>query len=145
MAASTALDTLQGLAQKAVDSAAAALAAANKRLQEAQGQLILLQGYRQDYLDKLARQLSSGLDAKAHQNFQRFLHMLDQAIAGQESVVAAAQRQAGHQLDLWRESQKKKLSYEVLSERTQKKAHVIELKKEQKLMDEHAMRIRKFN
>ena len=140
MPASSVLDTLQQLASKDVDEAAGRLATANERLKQARDQLALLQGYRQDYLDKLARQLSAGLDAQAHQNFQRFMRMLDQAIAGQQDVVRAAEQQAELGLASWRESHKKQRSYEVLSERSQDKARRIETKKEQKLMDEHAMR-----
>ena len=143
MQAPSVLDTLQQLASKDVDEAADVLAVANKRLQQARDQLTLLQGYRQDYLDKLSRQLAAGLDAKAYQNFQRFMRMLDQAIAGQQEVVQAAERQAGLDLANWRESHKKKRSYEVLSERSQDKVRRTELKREQKLMDEHAMRSRK--
>ena len=140
MPPSTVLDTLQELARKDVDEAATALATANQRLQQARDQLALLQSYRQDYLDKLSRQLAAGLDAKAYQNFQRFMRMLDQAIAGQQDVVRAAEQQAELGLSSWRESHKKQRSYEVLSERSQDKARRIESKKEQKLMDEHAMR-----
>ena len=140
MPPSTVLDTLQELARKDVDEAATALATANQRLQQARDQLELLQSYRQDYLDKLSRQLAAGLDAKAYQNFQRFMRMLDQAIAGQQDVVRAAEQQAELGLVSWRESHKKQRSYEVLSERSQDKARRIETKKEQKLMDEHAMR-----
>lgn len=145
MAAASALNTLQQLAGRHVDIAADKLAAANKQLRDAEAQMALLQGYRQDYLDKLARQLATGLDAQAHQNFQRFMRMLDQAIAGQEELVRAAQSQVQHQLDQWRQSQKKKLSYEVLCERSHKKTQLGELKRDQKLMDEHAMRSRKFS
>ena len=143
MSASSVLDTLQQLASKDVDEAATRLATANERLKQARDQLALLQGYRQDYLDKLARQLAAGLDAQAYQNFQRFMRMLDQAIAGQQEVVRAAEQQADLGLESWRQCHKKKRSYEVLSDRSQEKVRRVELKKEQKLMDEHAMRSRK--
>ena len=145
MAAASALNTLQQLAGKHVDIAADKLAAANKQLRDAEAQLTLLQSYRQDYLDKLARQLATGLDAQAHQNFQRFMRMLDQAIAGQDELLRAAQAHVQHQLEQWRQSQKKKLSYEVLCERSHKQTQLVELKRDQKLMDEHAMRSRKFS
>ena len=61
MSASSVLDTLQQLASKDVDEAATRLATANERLKQARDQLALLQGYRQDYLDKLARQLVARL------------------------------------------------------------------------------------
>jgi flagellar FliJ protein len=145
MAAASALNTLQQLAGKHVDAAADKLAAANKQLRDAEAQLLLLQGYRQDYLDKLARQLVTGLDAQAHQNFQRFMRMLDQAIVGQEELIQVAEAQVQQALAQWRQSQKKKLSYEVLCDRSHKKTQLVELKRDQKLMDEHAMRSRKFS
>lgn len=145
MAARSIVDTLQEIAQKEVDAAADRLAAANRQLQGAQQQLQQLQTYRKEYLEKLSRQLAAGLDAEAHRNFQRFMRMLDGAIAGQEHAVQLAEQAVAQQRGLWQQGQKKKLSYEVLSDRAEQKATQAERKKEQKLMDEHAMRARKYS
>lgn len=143
MSAPAVINTLQELAGKEVDQAAEKLGGINKQLEEELGKLEMLRGYRNDYLEKLSRQLSAGLDAQAHQNFQRFMRMLDQAIAGQEDAVQSARQQVQQCRELWQASQRKKLSYEVLGERSEKRAQQQELKRDQKLMDEHAMRARR--
>lgn len=145
MSAPAMIHALQEIATKEVDVAAERLCGLNKLLAEENSKLEMLQGYRSDYGDKLLHQLSCGLDAQAHQNFQRFMRMLDQAIAGQENTIAAMEEEVRLSRATWQESQKKKLSYAVLGERSEKKAQLIEKRKDQKLMDEHAMRIRKGN
>jgi flagellar FliJ protein len=58
----------------------------------------------------------------------------------QQEMVEFAKRQEKVQRQLWQESQRKKLSYEVLSQRTTKRELKVEQKKDQKMMDEFAMR-----
>jgi flagellar FliJ protein len=85
--------------------------------------------------------LEAGMNAESFQNFQNFFGKLDQAIAGQQEVVELANQQVIIQRQLWQESQRKKLSYEVLSDRSEKRILKVEQKKDQKMMDEFAMRI----
>jgi flagellar FliJ protein len=85
--------------------------------------------------------LEAGMGAEAYQNFQNFFGKLDQAITGQQEVVELANQQVKVQKQLWQESQRKKMSYEVLSKRSVKRELKVEQKKDQKLMDEFAMRI----
>ena len=132
---------LQGIASKEVDEAAIALAKAMKLANEAQAKQDMLNEYRLDYVRNLNKILEAGMGAKAYQNFQNFFGKLDQAIAGQQEVVELANQQVKIQKQLWQESQRKKLSYEVLSDRTEKRVLKVEQKKDQKMMDEFAMRI----
>lgn len=138
---SNVLGMLQGIASKEVDEAAIALAKAMKLANEAQAKQDMLNEYRLDYVRNLNKILEAGMGAKAYQNFQNFFGKLDQAIAGQQEVVALANQQVKIQKQLWQESQRKKLSYEVLSDRSEKRELKVEQKKDQKLMDEFAMRI----
>jgi flagellar FliJ protein len=132
---------LQGIASKEVDEAAEALAKAMKVATEAQAKQDMLNEYRLDYVKNLNKILEAGMGAEAYQNFQNFFGKLDQAIAGQQEVVELANQQVKVQKQLWQESQRKKLSYEVLSERSDKRVLKVEQKKDQKMMDEFAMRI----
>jgi flagellar FliJ protein len=84
--------------------------------------------------------MSLGLSKEGYQNYQNFLQKLDQAINGQDELVSHAERSLKVQLEKWQEAQRKKLSYEVLVNRSEAKAHKLELKRDQKMMDEYAMR-----
>jgi flagellar protein FliJ len=132
---------LKEIAAKEVDLAAEALALAIKAVNEAQAKCDLLREYRQDYVKKLNKLLEAGIGAKEYQNFQNFFSKLDQAVIGQQEVIEFAIRQEKIQRQLWQESQRKKLSYEVLSQRTNKHELKVEQKKDQKMMDEFSMRI----
>ncbi|MDP2071351.1 flagellar export protein FliJ [Methylotenera sp.] len=138
---SNVLNMLQGIASKEVDEAAEALAKAMKVATEAQAKQDMLNEYRLDYVRNLNKILEAGMGAEAYQNFQNFFGKLDQAIAGQQEVVELANQQVKVQKQLWQESQRKKLSYEVLSDRSDKRVLKVEQKKDQKMMDEFAMRI----
>jgi len=134
------LKMLKEIAAKEVDLAAEALALAMKTVGEAQNKHDLLREYRLDYVKKLNKQMESGISAEEYQNFQNFFSKLDQAVIGQQEMVEFAKRQEKVQRQLWQESQRKKLSYEVLSQRTTKRELKAEQKKDQKMMDEFAMR-----
>ncbi len=135
------LKMLNEIAAKEVELATEALARAMKAADEAQGKHDLLIGYRQGYLENMNRTLATGMGAEAYQNFQNFLKKLDQAITGQQDVVVFAKQQVKVHRELWQESQKKKLSYDVLLERSDKRAMKVEQKKDQKMTDEFATRI----
>lgn len=138
---SNVLGMLQGIASKEVDEAAEALANAMKLANEAQAKQDMLNEYRLDYVKNLNKILEAGMGAEAYQNFQNFFSKLDQAIAGQQEVVEQANQQVRIQKKLWQECQRKKLSYEVLSDRSDKRVLKVEQKRDQKMMDEFAMRI----
>lgn len=138
---SSVLKMLKEIAAKEVDLAAEALAHAIKAASEAQSKYELLLEYRQDYVKNLNKILEAGIGAEAYQNFQNFLKKLDQAITGQQGMVDMTKQQVTMQRQLWQESQRKKLSYEVLTQRSDKRELKVEQKRDQKSMDEFAMRI----
>jgi len=106
-----------------------ALAKAMKLVDEAQGKYDMLLEYRKGYQDNLAANLTKGMTAEAYQNFQNFFKKLDHAIAGQKDVVLIAQQQVKVHRTLWQESQRKKLSYDVLISRSDKRVAKVEQKK----------------
>jgi len=138
---SNVLNMLKEIAAKEVDLAAEALARTMKAATEAESKHTLLIEYRQDYVKNLNKILEAGMGAEAYQNFQNFFKKLDQAINGQGDVVEMAKQQVTIQRQLWQESQRKKLSYDVLSQRSDKREQKVEQKRDQKMMDEFAMRI----
>lgn len=132
---------LKELATKEVDTATQALAQAMKAADDAQGKQDMLQEYRQGYVANLNKSLETGMGAEAYQNYQNFFGKLDQAISGQKEAVELAKKLVNYKREHWQECQRKKLSYEVLLQRSDKLAVKVEQKKDQKMMDEFAMRM----
>jgi flagellar protein FliJ len=134
------LKALEEIAAKEVDLAAEALAQCIRARDDALSKQHMLAGYREDYMDNLNLLLESGMGAETYRNFQNFVYKLDQALMGQEQEVRLAQQQVDLHQSLWQESQRKRLSYDVLIARSEKRAKAVTLKKDQKMMDEFAMR-----
>lgn len=135
------LKMLKDLAVREVEQATEALANAMKVADEALSRQNLLYDYRQGYVNNMNKTLETGMVAESYQNYQNFFGKLDQAIAGQQEVVEMTKMQVKLKRDLWQESQRKKLSYEVLLQRSDKQVLKAEQKKDQKVMDEFAMRM----
>jgi flagellar protein FliJ len=135
------LKALKEIATKEADLAIEALAQTMKAEEEAQSKKKLLQEYRQDYINNLNNLMETGMSAEMYRNFQKFFNKLDQAVIGQEEVVEFAKQQVQVQRQLWQESQRKKLSYEVLLQRSDKRVLKAEQRKDQNMTDEFAMRI----
>jgi len=138
--ASDVIKMLTDLAEKQVSLATEALAIAMRAEREAQSKHDLLDSYRQDYVHNMNRQLQTGMTREMHLNYQNFINKLEDAIKGQLEVIAAAKLEVNLKRELWQESQRKKLSYEVLSTRSEQRELKVEQKRDQKLMDEFAMR-----
>jgi len=140
MASSSALQMLFDLASDEVDEAAKNLADANRALKAAQDSSTMLQGYKQDYLDHFNQKQQAGLGKEVHLNNQYFLQNLEQAIGAQADVVVSAQYDRDNMQQVLQAAQRKKMSYEVLIKRADKKAMAKMNKRDQKMMDEFAMR-----
>jgi flagellar FliJ protein len=138
---SNVLKMLEEIAAKEVELATEALAKAMKVVDEAQAKYDMLLDYRKGYQDNLNANLTKGMSAEAYQNFQNFFKKLDHAITGQKDVVNFAEQQVKVHRALWQESQRKKLSYDVLITRSDKRVLKVEQKRDQKLMDEFATRM----
>ncbi|HAF01216.1 MAG TPA: flagellar export protein FliJ [Methylophilaceae bacterium] len=132
---------LKEIAEKEVNSATEALADAMKVADEAQSKYDMLVEYQKDYGKNLKKSLETGIGAQAYQNFHSFFSKLDQAVKGQLEMLETAKRHVQLQKRHWKESQRKKLSYEVLEQRQDTRQTKQLLKKDQQLMDEFAMRV----
>lgn len=141
--ASSAINMLFELASEEVDVATKDLGAANHALREAQEKSTMLQSYKQDYIAHYNAQLTKGLGKEAHLNYQNFLQNLQQAIDGQEEVIISAQYESNKMREVLQAAQRKKMSYEVLIKRAKKEAIKLDSKRDQKLMDEFAMRTKR--
>ena len=140
MAQTSALDTLIDLAQRESDDRAKRLGAALKQVEEGEQKLQMLNGYRDDYANKLDAAQQNGITPFAYQNFIAFLGKLENAINGQKEVIKHAEFKAGMERKAWQESERKRLSYRTLTERAAAEALAVETKRDQKMMDDFAAR-----
>ncbi|NMM28531.1 MAG: flagellar export protein FliJ [Glaciimonas sp.] len=144
MASTSQLNTLISLAEKKTDDAAKMLGIAIRAGEEAEQKLALLQQYRDDYAARFESTRSVGLSIMSHQNYQVFLGKLDSAIIGQEITVEHEKRHIAESRSAWQENAHKKMSFGALSQRAQEEAQRLEGKRDQKLMDEHAARLKAY-
>jgi flagellar FliJ protein len=141
MRSSSVVKALKEIAAKEVDLAAEALTKAIKVVEEAESKYNMLCQYREDYLKNQNALMESGMGAEVYRNFQNFFNKLDSAFNAQAEALEFAKRQARKQRDIWQESQRKKLSYDVLAKRSDNREQKVQLKKDQNMMDEFAMRV----
>ena len=140
MADISALNTLIELATTEVDDAAARLGRAVRAVEEAKQKMDLLAGYRDDYAQRFQATMANGFTPMAYRNFQGFMDKLDQAISGQQQVVRDAQWRVEQERNAWRESERKRISYDALCSRARKAEEIKVAKREQKQTDEQAAR-----
>lgn len=142
---SSALTMLFNLAKDETELAMKQLAVANKALKEAQQRSAMLHDYKQDYITYLNTLLAKGITKQSHLNYQNFLQKLEQAISGQSELTLAAKYEQDKALGVLQAAQRKKMSFEVLIERANKKAIKTANKRDQKMMDEFAMRAKRLH
>jgi flagellar FliJ protein len=140
MADISALNTLIELATTEVDDAAARLGRAVRAVEEAKQKMDLLAGYRDDYAQRFQATMASGFTPMAYRNFQGFMDKLDQAINGQQQLVRDAEWRVEKERGAWRESERKRISYDALASRARTAAEQKIAKREQKQSDEQATR-----
>ncbi len=132
---------LKEMAAKEVDLAAEALAKAIKVAEDAESKHAMLLQYREDYLKSQNNLMESGMGAEVYRNFQNFFNKLDQALNAQGEMLDFAKKQVQVKRGVWQETQRKKLSYGVLAQRSDKREQKVQQKKDQNMMDEFAMRV----
>ncbi len=140
MADISALNTLIELATTEVDDAAIRLGRAVRAAEDARQKLSLLAGYRDDYAQRFQHTMASGFTPMAYRNFQGFMDKLDQAINGQQQVVRDAEYRVEQERGAWRESERKRISFDALATRAKTAADQKIAKREQKQTDEQAAR-----
>jgi flagellar FliJ protein len=140
MTAPSALDTLIELAAGATDEAARRLGVALAAVQDTEQKLALLVQYRDDYAERLVRNMTTGLSAMGYRNFQTFIDKLDQAIDGQKQIVQETQHRAGMARTDWQANERKRMSYTTLSSRAEELRKREENRRDQKQTDEAAAR-----
>lgn len=80
-----------------------------------------------------------------YRNIQAFLGKLDSAITGQQEIACSAKNRITERKFTWQECERKRMSYGTLANRAEKKKIQVELRRDQKMMDEHAARRTLYN
>ncbi|MDB5730007.1 MAG: fliJ, partial [Noviherbaspirillum sp.] len=140
MANTSALETLIELATKDTGEAAKRLGNAIRAGESEQQKLEMLQQYRDDYAARLEANAKAGLSISGYRNFQFFLGKLDEAIQGQQKVIADAQRRVNKERAAWQNSERKRMSYGTLINRATSAQLLRQARREQKQTDEFAAR-----
>lgn len=136
----TALDTLLALSGREADAAAERLGRAVAQRSDADQRLAMLNQLRDEYAQRLRNAADNGLSFASYRNYQRFMEKIEQAIAGQQDIEAAARMRAEYAQQEWQARRHEGKTWELLRDRAQqvmdRKAGVAE----RKLMDEFAAR-----
>ncbi len=136
------LATLIELAQTQTDDAVRRLGELQRAQLGAHEQLALLEQYRQDYLVQLQARMAQGLSMERLRNFQGFLVLLDDAIAQQQRAADQAGERLADGRTQWQTSHRRLQAFGTLSSRVERRAQVVQQKKEQRDTDERAARAR---
>lgn len=136
----TALETLVTLSAQEADAAAVSLGKALAVRDDAQQRLQMLQQLRAEYAQRLQGHVQAGLTFAAYRNFQRFLDKIDEAIAGQATIEAAATAQAEQSRQHWQSRKREGQTWGLLVERADLDAQRKAAKQERKANDEFAAR-----
>lgn len=136
MTPSNVLDTLIEERRKSRDDAGRVLADHRRAQQLTARQLDTLKHYKHEYHAKLSDALAHGIDVGALDNYQRFIHSLDNAIgsAGRQLQQDTSTVQASQQR--WKQEQKQLSSYGTLADRRAARATRDEAQREQRRSDE---------
>lgn len=136
----TALDTLLALSGREADAAAERLGRAMAQRSDAHQRLDMLNQLRDEYAQRMRNAAGSGLSFASYRNYQQFMQKIEQAIAGQQDIEAAASVRAEYAQQEWQARRHEGKTWELLRNRAQqvidRKASVAE----RKLMDEFAAR-----
>lgn len=140
MATSNAIKTLSNLSARQSEDAAKRLGQANRTHDKNEQQLNLLIEYRKSYADQLHIQMSHGVSVIDYNNFQQFMAALDQAITQQKQVLQVSLQFIEKERNHWQVCERKRLSFDTLTQRAQQEQLDKEKSLDQKQTDEHASR-----
>lgn len=132
------LQPLVALAEDRSQAAAQVLARLKRAWQEAENKQLQLQGYLQDYRDRLQQQSQSGLTALQWRDYQAFMQKLEQAIKVQTQEVERCRLswEAG-QIE-WLACEREVKAYQTLRKRHDESERKLDARQDQRIQDEFA-------
>lgn len=135
------LDLLVDLGQNHLEQAGQQLHSISSQQRAAAEQLEMLQGYRQDYAQRLLEAGRTGLTMSNYHNFVRFIATLDEAIQQQNKILQKLDDKVSASRDNWNEKRVRVNAYETLVERRQYRALKEQARQEQIQTDEISARL----
>lgn len=137
MSRSHKLNPVIDIARKATETELIKLGETNALLQQEQGQLDDLVGYRQEYLNRFRQDDPTLMSAKKALDLRAFLAQLDQAIHAQQVQVNQSQTRVQHQQNNWFEAKNKEQAIDTLMARYKADEQQQQQRYEQRENDEH--------
>jgi flagellar protein FliJ len=134
------IQLLLDLAKDEYETSTRELGAATQKRDKEDQKLTMLQGYLQEYVDRLKYGSEHGISVSNLVNFQGFIAKLEEAIDQQKRTLFMSERALDTAKDQWREANRKMKSFEVLLERRRKAAELAQTRREQREMDAFASR-----
>ncbi len=131
------LEILKALSQRRNDQATRQLGKSNRRFQDEQDKLSLLENFRKDYQVRYDAACQQGGASDTLTNFCHFLERLDEAIHQQMGVLEQIRQQVRHHQGYVRHTHRQVQSMAVLSDRHEAREQQAQLREEQKMTDEH--------
>lgn len=112
---------------------------AQQHFQSNQQKLQGLNNFRMEYTQQLHIKGQSGLSSAGFSQYHAFIAKIEEAIRQQASTVNTARQVVSQRQSLWLKQQVKAKAIEKLIEKQQQKATAIELKNEQRMLDEFSL------
>lgn len=134
------LQPLLDYSQHRMDSAERALLMLKQRVETERQRLRDLLTYRQEYQQRLQGSASQGIAIHLLRDYQAFLAKIGQAIAHQETAVAQAEEQWSRAHENWLGQRRKVKAYETLARRHEQDELRRQDKRDQRLLDEQAVK-----
>jgi flagellar FliJ protein len=131
---------LNNLAQQAVKKANKQLGTVQQSQRHAEQQLTLLLNYQDEYHLKLNNALTDGMTASSWQNYQQFIHMLEQAIDKHKQQLTQCTQKVEQSIAYWKKKRQQLNAYTTLQERAKSLQRQRENCLNQRLMDEFTQR-----
>ena len=130
------LDTLIEESRKARDKAGRTLAEDRRTQQQTARQLDTLTHYKQEYRRRLHDALMEGLDVGLLNNYQSFIHSLDDAIGTAGVRLQQHSNKVNTSQQQWRQRQKQLSSFDTLASRRDAREQLKQVRQEQRRSDE---------
>ncbi len=130
------LKPLVQIAQNAVNEALTYIGALQQKLASEEEKSQTLLGYQQDYRDNFQTQASVKVSGLQIQQFESFMHQIDDAIAQQNNHIFQIKEQLTKAREIYQTLNQKLKSYEKLESRLNDQAIASENQRNQKLLDE---------
>jgi flagellar FliJ protein len=120
---------------------ARSLAAAQRRVGEAEAKLAELQRYHVDYAQSFSRRATAGSSGLALRDFQAFLTRLAEAAKAQEQIVARAREDLAAETHHWQGAARRAKAIGVVVDRWRGEELRVQERREQQETDERAQQM----